>query len=81
MDNSLLALLDSEPARLFVFGFALYSLVTIWRKLATRWVNWFPLAARVTRLVLYAGALDVVYLGLHAMPEHTPPALVLASPW
>ncbi|MBK3780400.1 type IV secretion system DNA-binding domain-containing protein [Paraburkholderia aspalathi] len=78
MNDSILSLLDSEPARLLVFGFTLYALFTIWRKLAARWVNWFPLAAKLTRGVLYAAAVGVVVLGFRAMPTTLAPAEAMA---
>jgi hypothetical protein len=78
MNDLILSLLDSEPARLLEFGFALYALSTIWRKLAARWVNWFPLAAKLTRGVLYAAAVAVAALGFRAMPKTLTPAEAFA---
>jgi hypothetical protein len=75
MNDSLYSLLDSEPSKLVVFGFAVYLLFSVWRKLAARWVNWFPLAAKLTRLVLYACGFGVVLLGLRAFPLTLDPAL------
>ena len=75
MNDTLFSLLDSEPAKLVVFGFALYLFFAIWRKLATRWVNWFPLAAKLTRFVLYAGGGGVALLGFRAFPLTLDPAL------
>jgi len=78
MNDTLLSLLDAEPARLFAFGFAVYAIFTVWRKLAARWVNWFPLAAKLTRGVLYLVGVGVVVLGVHAMPTTLAPQLALA---
>jgi type IV conjugative transfer system coupling protein TraD len=77
MNETLLNLLDSEPARLFVFGFAVYSLLTIWRKLAARWVNWMPLTAKATRGVLYLAGVGVAMLGFRAMPTTISPQLAV----
>jgi len=68
MNDAFFAWLDLEPARLIEFGFAAYALFTIWRKLAARWVNWFPLVAKFTRLTLYVAAFGVLILGFRAMP-------------
>ncbi|MEX3984048.1 type IV secretion system DNA-binding domain-containing protein [Paraburkholderia sp. EG287A] len=78
MNETLLSLLDAEPARLFLFGFALYAIFTVWRKLAARWVNWMPLAAKLTRGVLYLVGVGVVVLGVRAMPTALEPQLALA---
>lgn len=77
MNETLLSLLDAEPARLFLFGFSLYAIFTVWRKLAARWVNWMPLAAKLTRGVLYLVGLGVVVLGVRAMPSTLAPQFAL----
>src|SRR5690554_708938 len=52
----------------FLLGFAVYALLLLWMRLAARWVNWFPLAAKLTRLTLYAAVALVVYVALTLLP-------------
>lgn len=78
MNDAILSWLDSEPAQLVLLGFALYALFTVWRKLAARWVNWFPLAAKLTRLMLYGAAIGVALLGFHALPGTLPTGVTVA---
>lgn len=52
-------------------GFFAYALFILWRKLAARWINWFPLLAKGTRGTLYLAAIAVAF---HAIS-------ILTSSW
>lgn len=47
-----------------LFGFLSYALLTAWRRLSARWLNWFPLLTKLTRWVLYGCSIGVAILGL-----------------
>ncbi len=40
----------------FLCGFLVFAFLRVWVTLSARWVNWFPLLARLTRLALYVAA-------------------------
>lgn len=48
----------------FGLGFALYAFFVLWRRLSIRWVNWFPLMAKLARYTMYAAAVGIVFLGI-----------------
>lgn len=60
-------LLDHHEASSVAFGFFAYALFVVWRRLSARWVNWFPLLAKVVRLALYGCAILVAILGLRVL--------------
>ncbi len=62
MLDTLLNWLTTDQGYCLTFGFSAYMLFTIWRKLSARWVNWFPLAAKAMRLILYVAAAAVAIL-------------------
>lgn len=66
MDN-LTELLSTSEGLSLSFGFLLYTLFTTWRKLSARWVNWFPLAAKLTRFSLYICAIALAVMGLNVL--------------
>jgi len=59
--------LASENFKGFLFGFGCYGLLLVWLRLAARWVNWFPLLAKLTRFCLYAVAVALLFLGLQVL--------------
>jgi hypothetical protein len=60
-------LLDSQEASAAAFGFLAYALFIVWRRASARWVNWFPPLAKIARLVLYACALVVGFVGFRVL--------------
>lgn len=65
MDSNLFwAALDHPVGASLLLGFFTFSLFIVWRKLAARWVNWFPLLAKGTRLCLYLAAAGVAILAI-----------------
>lgn len=62
--------LDTEAGTCALFGFATFSLWTVWRKLSTRWANWFPLIAKATRGTLYVAAVGVLILFFQALSSN-----------
>lgn len=63
----LLNLLNNHVAASFVFGFLAYSLFVVWRRMSSRWANWFPPLAKLVRFTLYGGAIAVVLLGFRVL--------------
>lgn len=59
--------LDSDAGTCALFGFSAFLVWTSWRKMATRWDKWFPLAAKLARFVLYGAAIVVLVLFLQAL--------------
>lgn len=49
--------LNLEALSGFLCGFLVFAFLRVWVTLSARWVNWFPLLARITRFMLYAAAL------------------------
>ncbi|KVP17231.1 type IV secretion system DNA-binding domain-containing protein [Burkholderia ubonensis] len=60
-------LLETHEASCVAFGFLVYALFIIWRRLSARWVNWFPPLAKAVRVVLYGCALLVAFLGIRVL--------------
>ncbi|KVP39644.1 type IV secretion system DNA-binding domain-containing protein [Burkholderia ubonensis] len=60
-------LLENHEASCVAFGFLVYALFIIWRRLSARWVNWFPPLAKAVRVVLYGCALLVAFLGIRVL--------------
>lgn len=50
-------------------GFAVYAFFILWRRLSIRWANWFPLLAKLTRLVMYAGAVAILALAIQVLGD------------
>ena len=49
------------------FGFFIYAFFVVWRKLSIRWVNWFPLAAKLVRVSMYLLAAGLALFALSAV--------------
>lgn len=68
MDSNLFwAALDHPVSASLLLGFFTFSLFIVWRKLAARWVNWFPLLAKGARVLLYGAAIAVAILGFKVL--------------
>lgn len=61
------AWLSSDAGACALFGFSAYALFVVWRRASIRWVNWFPLLAKLTRWALYGAAIYVLILGVQAL--------------
>lgn len=62
-------LLESHQGSSVAFGFLAYTLFLLWRRLAARWINWFPPLAKLVRIVLYGCAIAVALLGLQVLMD------------
>ncbi len=60
-------LMDSQEASAAAFGFMAYAFFIVWRRASARWVNWFPLLAKLARLSLYACALVIAFVGFRVL--------------
>ena len=60
-------------------GFAVYAFFVLWRRLAIRWVNWFPLMAKLARWSMYGVAVAIVFLGAAVLGSESfgPPSWLL----
>lgn len=65
--NLFWAALDHPVGGSLLLGFFTHSLFIVWRKLASRWVNWFPLLAKLVRVVLYGAAVAVAFLAIKVL--------------
>lgn len=63
----LTAWLDTDPGTCALFGFSAHALWVVWRKLAAKWNNWFPLGAKAARWTLYVAAFGVLILFFQAL--------------
>lgn len=50
-------------------GFALYAFFVLWRRLSIRWVNWFPLLAKLARFTMYAVAIGILFLAISVLGD------------
>lgn len=62
--DSLKHLLGVHYQLSLVLGFSLYAFFVLWRRLSIRWVNWFPLIAKLARWVMYAAAAGILFLAV-----------------
>lgn len=71
--DSFLNFLSGPEASSVLAGFLVYALLTTWRRLSARWINWFPLLTKLTRWALYGSAIAVAIFGiLTLIGEGTP---------
>lgn len=63
--NLILSVFDSHVGSCVLLGFLGYSLFVLWRRGSARWANWFPLVAKLARVVLYAAAIGLLLLAGH----------------
>lgn len=60
-------LLENHEASSVLFGFLVYALFISWRRLSSRWINWFPPLAKIVRVGMYGVALVVGLLGVKVL--------------
>lgn len=61
------SLINSHLGMSLCLGFSVYAFFILWRRLSIRWVNWFPLLAKLVRFAMYGAAVAILFLAISVL--------------